>query len=65
MEIIADCTSYFTSPSAYSLANHGYLPRNGIVNSAQIIAATGEGFNMGADLSAVLAAIAVPFSGDP
>ncbi|KAG8855723.1 hypothetical protein FRB96_006767 [Tulasnella sp. 330] len=52
-------------PGLNALANHGYLPHNGIVNSAQIIAATAAGFNMGPDLSAVLAAIALAFSGDP
>ncbi|KAF9444958.1 Cloroperoxidase [Macrolepiota fuliginosa MF-IS2] len=33
-------------PGLNTLANHGYLPRNGIASPAQIIAAIQEGFNM-------------------
>ncbi|POS81345.1 hypothetical protein DHEL01_v200275 [Diaporthe helianthi] len=42
-------------PGLNTLANHGYLPRNGIVTIGQINSATAEVFNMGADLSTLLA----------
>ncbi|KZT37902.1 Cloroperoxidase [Sistotremastrum suecicum HHB10207 ss-3] len=46
-------------PGLNTLANHGYLPRNGIVTFAQIVEAVGEGFNMEYDLAAALAAFAM------
>jgi hypothetical protein len=51
-------------PGLNTLANHGYLPRNGIVTAAQSINASSYVFNMGADLGAVLSAAAVVFNGD-
>ncbi|GAA5848950.1 hypothetical protein JCM9279_004674 [Rhodotorula babjevae] len=51
-------------PGLNTLANHGYLPRNGIVTAEQITKATSEGFNMAADLSGVLNLIAVAFGGN-
>ncbi|KAF1966690.1 hypothetical protein BU23DRAFT_592995 [Bimuria novae-zelandiae CBS 107.79] len=41
-------------PGLNTLANHGYLPRNGIATIGQINAATAAVFNMGADLSTLL-----------
>ncbi|CAO2658563.1 Nn.00g062860.m01.CDS01 [Neocucurbitaria sp. VM-36] len=43
-------------PGLNTLANHGYIPRNGIATVGQIQAGTQALFNMGADLSALLAA---------
>ncbi|KLO85118.1 uncharacterized protein FFB20_12123 [Fusarium fujikuroi] len=42
-------------PGLNTLANHGYIPRNGIATIGQIQAGTAKLFNMGADLSALLA----------
>ncbi|KAK5172259.1 uncharacterized protein LTR77_003897 [Saxophila tyrrhenica] len=41
-------------PALNTLANHGYLPRDGYVSFDQILEATARGFNMGADLATVL-----------
>lgn len=51
-------------PGLNAAANHGYLPRSGIVTAGQVIAATAELFNMGADLASVLVAGAVALNGD-
>ncbi|KZT33644.1 Cloroperoxidase [Sistotremastrum suecicum HHB10207 ss-3] len=46
-------------PALNTLANHGYLPRSGIVTIQNIMDATREGFNMDHDLSAFLAGFAL------
>lgn len=51
-------------PGLNLLANYGYLPRDGYVNFGQVLEATSRGFNMGTDLSTVLATFAVLGSGD-
>jgi hypothetical protein len=51
-------------PGLNTLANHGYIPRSGIVTVAQTIKASADVFNMGADLSAFLAGGSVIFAGD-
>ncbi|GAA6064213.1 hypothetical protein JCM10212_003822 [Sporobolomyces blumeae] len=51
-------------PGLNTLANHGYLPRSGIVTGSEVIQATSEGFNMAADLSGLLVLIAVAFGGN-
>jgi hypothetical protein len=51
-------------PGLNLLANYGYLPRNGYVSYGQVLDATARGFNMGADLAAVLATFAVLANGD-
>jgi hypothetical protein len=51
-------------PGLNPLANYGYLPRNGYVTFGQVLDAKSRGFNMGADLAAVLATFAVLGSGD-
>ncbi|GAA5913046.1 hypothetical protein JCM6882_005546 [Rhodosporidiobolus microsporus] len=51
-------------PGLNTLANHGYLPRSGIVTGSEIIEAVGEGFNMAADLAGLLVLIAVAFGGN-
>ncbi|KAG6832013.1 hypothetical protein H0H92_006049 [Tricholoma furcatifolium] len=44
-------------PGLNTLANHGYLPRNGIVSFEDIVNATTHGFNMDYDLASALASI--------
>lgn len=51
-------------PGLNTLANHGYIPRNGIATVAQTIKASAAVFNMGADLTAFLAGGSVLFAGD-
>lgn len=51
-------------PGLNLLANYGYLPRNGIVTAGEVLEATARGFNMGADLAAVLIVFAVLADGD-
>lgn len=51
-------------PGLNLLANYGYLPRNGLVNFGQVLDATSRGFNMGADLAAVLAVFSILANGD-
>ena len=51
-------------PGLNTLANHGYINRNGITTVAQSIAASARVFNMGADLAAFLAGGSVLFAGD-
>jgi hypothetical protein len=51
-------------PGLNTLANHGYIPRSGIVTVAQTIKASADVFNMGADLAAFLAGGSVVFAGD-
>lgn len=51
-------------PGLNLLANYGYLPRDGNVTFGQVLNATAEGFNMGADLAAVLAVFAILTDGD-
>ena len=51
-------------PGLNTLANHGYIPRNGIVTVAQTIKASAAVFNMGVDLTTFLAGGSVLFAGD-
>jgi hypothetical protein len=51
-------------PGLNTMANHGYIPRSGIVTVAQSIKASADVFNMGADLTAFLAGGSVIFAGD-
>ncbi|GLB42846.1 putative peroxidase, family 2 [Lyophyllum shimeji] len=46
-------------PGLNTLANHGYLPRNGIASFEEIINATTHGYNMDYDLASGLAAFAM------
>ncbi|KZT41045.1 Cloroperoxidase [Sistotremastrum suecicum HHB10207 ss-3] len=46
-------------PGLNTLANHGYLPHNGIASFEQIVNATREGFNMEHDLAGALAGFAM------
>lgn len=51
-------------PGLNTLANHGYLPRNGIVNPVDLIVGTFEGLNLSPDLAGILAAISFVGMGD-
>jgi hypothetical protein len=51
-------------PGMNTLANHGYLPRSGIVTFLDLIKGQKEGYNIDYDLGAALAAIAVSLDGD-
>lgn len=51
-------------PGLNLLANYGYLPRNGLVNFGQVLTAVSRGFNMAADVAAVLSVFAVITDGD-
>jgi hypothetical protein len=51
-------------PGLNLLANYGYLPRDGFVNYGQVLEATARGFNMGADLAAVLCTFAILTDGN-
>ncbi|KAF8067669.1 Chloroperoxidase [Lyophyllum atratum] len=46
-------------PGLNTLANHGYLPRNGIASFEQIVNATTHGFNMDYDLASGLTAFGI------
>lgn len=51
-------------PGMNTLANHGYLPRNGIVTAGQVFEASDRVFNMAVDLAALLISGAVSLNGD-
>ncbi|KAF4554456.1 Dothistromin biosynthesis peroxidase dotB-like protein 1 [Elsinoe fawcettii] len=51
-------------PGLNLLANHGYLPRNGLVNFGQVLEATSRGYNMAPDLAAVLTVFSILTGGD-
>ena len=52
-------------PGLNALANHGYLPRNGIATVAQLIQASQEGFNLGYDFARAVSSLAVLTRGNP
>jgi len=52
-------------PGLNTLANHGFLPRNGIASPTQIINAVQEGFNMGNDLAIFNTFLALLVNGNP
>lgn len=51
-------------PGLNVMANHGYLPRNGMATITQLATASNEVFGMGIDLSTFLAVYAAVMSGD-
>jgi len=51
-------------PGLNAAANHGYLPRNGIVTLDQLVQAQQQVFNVAPDLGLTLAVIAVALDGD-
>ncbi|KAF2167249.1 hypothetical protein M409DRAFT_22676 [Zasmidium cellare ATCC 36951] len=50
-------------PGLNALANHGYLPRNGVGSILDFITATNTVYGMGLDLSVILAAYGAVFDG--
>ncbi|TFK97485.1 Chloroperoxidase [Pterulicium gracile] len=46
-------------PALNTLANHGYLPRNGIASAGEIVQASGEAFNLGYNFSVAVSSLAV------
>ena len=45
-------------PGLNAAANHGFIPRNGILNTEQTISGLAEAYSMGADIAAGLAVVA-------
>lgn len=52
-------------PGLNALANHGYLPRNGVADMQTIIQATNEVYGMSLDLGGFLAVYGTVFNGNP
>lgn len=51
-------------PGLNTLANHGYLPHNGVVSPDQLVRAVWEGLSMSPDLGAILTVAGFVFKGD-
>lgn len=51
-------------PGLNAMANHGYIPHNGVATISQFIQGTYDVFGMGLDLGAFLAAYGAVFDGD-
>ncbi|KAJ1026983.1 hypothetical protein NDA16_002276 [Ustilago loliicola] len=51
-------------PGLNTIANHGYIPRNGIVNPIELLVGTFNGLNLSPDLAAILAGISFIGMGD-
>lgn len=51
-------------PGLNTIANHGYIPRNGVVDPIQLLVGTFEGLNLSPDLAAILAIISFVGQGD-
>ncbi|KAJ1026678.1 hypothetical protein NDA13_004051 [Ustilago tritici] len=51
-------------PGLNTIANHGYLPRDGIVNPIELLVGTFQGLNLSPDLAAILAGISFVGLGD-
>ncbi|KAJ7477533.1 Chloroperoxidase [Mycena latifolia] len=52
-------------PAMNTLANHGYISRNGITTFEEIILSTAEAFNLNRDMSSNMAAINILTRGNP
>ncbi|QRW04457.1 peroxidase family 2 domain protein [Ceratobasidium sp. AG-Ba] len=52
-------------PGLNALANHGYLPHNGLVTLADAALASNQVFGMGADIATSLATLGVLLTGNP
>ncbi|CAE6341243.1 unnamed protein product [Rhizoctonia solani] len=52
-------------PGLNALANHGYLPRNGVTNFIQAIGACNKVFGMGTEIGASLSTVAWVLTGNP
>ncbi|KAJ5769096.1 hypothetical protein N7520_003655 [Penicillium odoratum] len=51
-------------PGLNALANHGYIPRKGVVSFGNVIAAINEVYGMGVDLATILAIMGTVWTGD-
>ncbi|SPC65793.1 uncharacterized protein UHOD_04870 [Ustilago sp. UG-2017b] len=51
-------------PGLNTIANHGYLPRDGIVNPIELLVGTFQGLSLSPDLAAILAGISFVGLGD-
>ncbi len=51
-------------PGLNTIANHGYIPRSGVVNPIELLVGTFNGLNLSPDLAAILAGIAFVGMGD-
>lgn len=51
-------------PGLNTAANHGYIPRNGVVNPVQLFVGTFQALGLSPDLCAVLATVSFLFRGD-
>ncbi|KAJ5623076.1 hypothetical protein N7490_011681 [Penicillium lividum] len=51
-------------PGLNALANHGYIPRRGVVSFGNVIAAINEVYGMGVDLATILAIMGTVWTGD-
>ncbi|RAO70416.1 uncharacterized protein BHQ10_006428 [Talaromyces amestolkiae] len=52
-------------PGLNALANHGYIPHDGVVSLAEVVPALNEVFGMGFDLGLVLGVMGTVWAGDP
>ncbi|KAJ8114009.1 heme-thiolate peroxidase [Boeremia exigua] len=52
-------------PGLNAAANHNFLPRNGLVTTAQTIQGLGDAYNMSPDLALALAVVSIALAGDP
>ncbi|KAK6065444.1 oxidase [Seiridium cupressi] len=52
-------------PGLNALANHGYLPRNGVADMATLVKATNDVYGLGLDIGGILAVIGTVFDGNP
>ncbi|KAL9134606.1 MAG: hypothetical protein Q9175_004205 [Cornicularia normoerica] len=52
-------------PGLNALANHGYLPHNGVADIPTIVSAVNAAYGMGIDLGTFLAVYGTAFDGDP
>lgn len=51
-------------PGLNTIANHGYIPRSGVVNPIELLVGTFNGLNLSPDLAAILAGISFVGMGD-
>ncbi|OJJ35865.1 hypothetical protein ASPWEDRAFT_172654 [Aspergillus wentii DTO 134E9] len=52
-------------PGLNALANHGYIPRNGVVSFGDAITAINKVYGMGVDLATILALMGTVWTGNP
>ncbi|KAF1363279.1 hypothetical protein EJ07DRAFT_152776 [Lizonia empirigonia] len=52
-------------PGLNAAANHNFIPRNGLLTTAQTVQGLGEAYNMSPDLALFLAVISIALAGDP